>query len=65
MRGKAKMSRKKRLTGTDNDIRTVAQSILEEAKKRAKNDMECLTEFVLQEAKVVSRYARSRPFYIA
>ena len=47
-----------------NDIRKIAKSILKEAKKRAKYEMDCLTDLVLQEAKVVSRYARTRPFYI-
>lgn len=48
-----------------DEIKIIAKRILKEAKKRAKYDMECLTEFVIQEAKIVSRYARERPFYIA
>lgn len=48
-----------------DEIKIIAKQILKEAKKRAKYDMECLTEFVIQEAKIISRYARKRPFYIA
>ena len=60
------MMRKKRdaKTEADDDIKAVAKAVLEEARKRAKYEMECLTELILQEAKVVSRYARDRPFYI-
>lgn len=61
------MIRKKRdaKTEADDDVKAVAKAILEEARKRAKYEMECLTELILQEAKVASRYARDRPFYIA
>jgi hypothetical protein len=48
-----------------DDLKKIAKSILKEARKRAKYEMDCLTDLVLQEAKVISRYARKRPFYIS
>ena len=59
------MARRKTAVGTDDEIKVIAKTILEEAKKRAKYEMDCLTELVLQEARAISRYARTRPFYIA
>ena len=60
------MMRKKRdpKSEADDEIKTVAKAVLTEARKRAKYEMDCLTDLILQEAKVVSRYARDRPFYI-
>ena len=48
-----------------DDLKKIAKSILKEARKRAKYEMDCLTDLVLQEAKVISRYAKKRPFYIS
>jgi len=50
---------------SNEDIKVIAKVVLKEARKRAKYEMECLTDLILQEAKVASRYARERPFYIA
>ena len=55
----------KRKNVDDDDIKAIARTILEEARKRAKYDMDCLTELVLQEAKIVARYSKKRPFYIS
>ena len=51
--------------GQEDEVKLIAKMVLKEAKKRAKYEMECLTEFLLQEAKVISRYAQKRPFYIS
>ncbi|MFH0897023.1 MAG: hypothetical protein V1850_03105 [Candidatus Bathyarchaeota archaeon] len=59
------MARRKIEARTDDDIKVIAKTILEEAKKRAKYEMNCLTELVLEEARAIARYARKRPFYIA
>jgi hypothetical protein len=49
----------------DGELKVIAKRILKEAKKRAKHEMECLTEFILQEARIAARYAKERPFYIS
>ena len=48
-----------------DEIKIIAKSILIEAKKRAKYEMDCLTDLVLQEARIIARYARKKPFYIS
>lgn len=58
-------TRKKKAANADEETKVIAKSILKEAKKRAKYEMDCLTELVLQEARIVARYARKKPFYIA
>jgi ElaB/YqjD/DUF883 family membrane-anchored ribosome-binding protein len=50
---------------SDDEIRSIAKQILAEARKRARYEMECLTQAVLHEARVVARYAKDRPFYIS
>ena len=50
---------------TEDELKMIARSVLEAAKKRAKYEMDCLTDLVLQEAKVTARYARKKPFYIS
>ena len=62
------MARRKRtvkMDENDDEVRKIAEIILDEARKRAKYEMDCLTEMVLQEAKIVARYAQRKPFYIA
>ena len=59
------MVRKKRAVGPDDEIKTIARQVLKEAKKRAKFEMDCLMDYILQEAKVAARYAKQRPFYIS
>ena len=60
------MSRKKKEPMTaEEQLRSVAKQILDEARRRARFEMECLTQMVLQEAKAAARYARDRPFYIS
>ena len=59
------MSRRKITPENDDETKVIAKAILKEARKRAKYEMDCLTELVLQEATIVARYARKRPFYIA
>lgn len=59
------MIRKKRLAQPEDEIKVVAKQILNEARKRAKHEMNCLTELVLHEAKIVARYSHERPFYIS
>ena len=59
------MARRKITPKNDDEIKVISKIILEEAKKRAKYEMDCLTEFVLQEARIVAQYAQKRPFYIA
>jgi ElaB/YqjD/DUF883 family membrane-anchored ribosome-binding protein len=60
------MSRKKKEPMTpDEQIHSVAKQILDEARRRARFEMECLTQMVLQEAKAAARYAREKPFYIS
>jgi len=49
---------------SQEDIKIIAKQILKEARRRAKHDMDCLTDLVLHEAKIISRYANKRPFYI-
>jgi len=64
-RDKSTMAKKKRTIKTDDETREIAKSILDEARKRAKHEMDYLTELILQEARIAARYARERPFYIA
>ena len=62
------MSKRKKIDKLDDDedeVKKIAKTILQEARKRAKFEMDCLTDMVLQEAKIVARYAQQRPFYIA
>jgi len=59
------MSRKKKLMSPEEELRSVARQILVEARKRARFEMECLTQMVLQEAKAVARYTKTKPFYIS
>ena len=59
------MARRKIKPKNDDEIKVISKTILKEAKKRAKYEMDCLTELVLQEARIAARYARKRPFYIA
>jgi len=49
----------------EEQLRSVAKQILDEARKRARFEMECLTQMVLQEARAAARYAREKPFYIS
>jgi len=49
----------------EEQLRSVAKQILDEARKRARFEMECLTRMVLQEARAVTRYAKEKPFYIS
>jgi len=58
------MPRKKIVSEHDDQTKAIAKLVFEEAKKLAKYEMDCLTKFVLQEAKIAARYARKRPFYI-
>ncbi len=57
--------RKKEDVPADDQLRSVAKQVLSEARKRARYEMECLTQMVLQEARAVSRYSRCRPFYVS
>ena len=59
------MTVKNKVTKPDEEVKAIAKAVLSEAKKRAKYEMECLTELVLHEARIVARYARNRPFYIS
>ena len=59
------IAKRKIPTNNDAEIKTIAQTVLDEAKKRAESEMECLTDLIIQEATIVARYARKRPFYIA
>ena len=60
------MSRKKKEPmSPEEQLRSVAKQILDEARRRARFEMECLTQMVLQEAKAAARYARERPFYVS
>ncbi len=60
------MSRKrKEPMKPEEQLHSVAKQILDEAKKRAHYEMECLTQMVLTEAKAAARYAREKPFYIS
>ncbi len=59
------MSRRKIPSEIDDETKAIAKTILKAAKKQAKYEMDCLAEYILQEARVVARYARERPFYIA
>ena len=58
-------NRKTSRTDEEAEIKLIAKSILEEARKRARYEMDCLTDVILQEARVIARYARKRPFYIS
>ncbi len=49
----------------EDQLRSVAKQVLVEARRRAHYEMECLTQMVLQEARAVSRYSKSKPFYIS
>lgn len=55
------MAKRKIIPEKDVEIKTITKTILDEAKKLAQSEMDCLTELVLQEAKIVARYARKRP----
>lgn len=57
--------KKKEELPAEDELRSVARQILTEAKKRARFEMECLTQMVLQEARAVSRYSKNKPFYIS
>jgi len=57
--------KKKEESPPEDELRSVARQILAEAKRRAQYEMECLTQMVLQEAKAVARYSKSKPFYIS
>jgi len=60
------MSRKKKESMTpEEQLRSVAKQILDEARRRARFEMECLTQMVLQEAKAAARYTKEKPFYIS
>ncbi len=61
----SKRKRTDRPAEEDDEVKKIAKTILEEARKRAKYEMDCLTDMVLQEAKIVARYAQRRPFYIS
>jgi hypothetical protein len=64
-RGSEKVSVKNKMGKPNEELKAIAKAVLKEAKKRAKYEMECLTELVLHEARIVARYARNRPFYIS
>ncbi len=65
-KGAVQMERKnKQLMTEEEQLHSIAEQILNEAKKRAQFEMECLTEMVLQEAKAAARYAHKKPFYIS
>jgi hypothetical protein len=49
----------------EEQLRSVAKQILNEARRRAHFEMECLTEMVIQEAKAAARYAKKKPFYVS
>jgi len=49
----------------EEQLRSVAEQVLNEAKKRAHFEMECLTQMVLLEAKAAARYAHTKPFYVS
>lgn len=49
----------------EEQLRSVAEQVLNEAKKRAHFEMECLTQMVVLEAKAAARYAHIRPFYVS
>jgi hypothetical protein len=57
--------KKREESPADDELHLVARQILAEAKKRARFEIECLTQMVLQEAKAISRYSKSKPFYIS
>lgn len=57
--------KKKGPLSAEDQLRSVAKQILTEAKKRARFEMECLTQMVVQEAKAAARYSRMKPFYIS
>jgi len=57
--------RKKEPMTPEEQLRSVAKQILNEARRRAHFEMECLTQMVLLEAKAAARYATNRPFYIS
>lgn len=62
----SEMSKKKKgQMSAEDQLRSVAKQILNEARKRAHFEMECLTQMVLQEAKAAARYSRQKPFYIS
>jgi ElaB/YqjD/DUF883 family membrane-anchored ribosome-binding protein len=65
-RRQTRMSKRRKDPMTpEEQLRSVAQQILYEARRRAHFEMECLTQMVLQEAKAAARYARDKPFYIS
>ena len=49
----------------EEQLRSVAEQVLNEAKKRAHLEMECLTQMVVLEAKAAARYAHTKPFYVS
>ena len=58
--------RKKREPMTaEEQLHSVAEQVLNEAKKRAHFEMECLTQMVVLEAKAAARYAHTKPFYVS
>ncbi len=57
--------KKKEDMPAEDQLRSVAKQVLVEARRRARYEMECLTQMVLQEARAVSRYSKSKPFYIS
>ena len=59
------MAKRKTTRQNDDDVKLIAKTILEEANKRAKYEMDCLTELVLVEARAIARYAHKKPFYVA
>lgn len=61
----SEMSKNKELMSAKDQLRSVAKQILNEARKRAHFEMECLTQMLLQEAKAAARYSSQRPFYIS
>ncbi len=60
------IDRKKREPMTaEEQLRSVAEQVLNEAKKRAHFEMECLTQMLVLEAKAAARYAHTKPFYVS
>ncbi len=57
--------KKKEQMSAEQQLRSVAKQILNEARKRAHFEMECLTRMVLLEAKAAARYSIKKPFYIS
>ena len=49
----------------EEQLRSIAEQVLYEAKKRAHLEMECLVQMVVLEAKAAARYAHIKPFYVS